>query len=91
MDIQHDPYGKSLMATARVFKSGNFQAVRLPKGFRLKGPYVEIFRRGDEIVLREKPQKKRGLAEAFDILASMPDDAFENIKDERPPEEREGL
>jgi antitoxin VapB len=78
------------MATARVFQSGNFQAVRLPKGFRLKGLYVEIFRRGDEIVLREKPKKKRGLTEAFDILASMPD-AFKNIKDERPPEEREGL
>jgi len=42
------------MATARVFKSGNSQAVRLPKAFRLKGPEVEISRRGDEIVLREK-------------------------------------
>src|SRR5688500_18407746 len=31
-----------LMATARVFKSGNSQAVRLPKEFRLKGPEVEI-------------------------------------------------
>ena len=61
------------------------------KAFRLKGPEVEISRRGDEIVLREKPPKKRGLAEAFDILASMPADAFEGIKDERPPEEREGL
>jgi antitoxin VapB len=79
------------MATARVFKSGNFQAVRLLKGFQLKGPYVEIFRRGDDIVLREKPRKKRGLAEAFDILASMSADVFEGIKDERPPEEREGL
>ena len=79
------------MATARVFKSGNSQAVRLPKAFRLKGPEVEISRRGDEIVLREKLPKKRGLAEAFDILAAMPADAFEGIKDERPPEEREGL
>jgi len=79
------------MATARVFKSGNSQAVRLPKAFRLKGPEVEISRRGDEIVLREKTSKERSLAEAFHILASMPDDVFENIKDERPPEEREGL
>jgi antitoxin VapB len=79
------------MATARVFKSGNSQAVRLPKAFRLKGPEVEISRRGDEIVLREKPQKKRGLVEVLDILASMPDDAFEDIKDRRPPEERKGL
>ena len=79
------------MATARVFKSGNSQAVRLPKAFRLKGPEVEISRRGEEIVLREKPQKRRGLAEAFDILALMPNDAFEDIKDMRPPEKRKGL
>src|SRR3954469_5320372 len=42
------------MATARVFRSGNSQAVRLPKQFRVRGAEVEIFRRGDEIVLREK-------------------------------------
>jgi len=77
------------MTTARVFKSGNSQAVRLPKAFRLNAKEVEIFRRGDEIVLREK--KKRSLAEAFDIIASMPLDMFEDIKDTRPPQEREGL
>jgi antitoxin VapB len=38
------------MATARIFLVGKSQAVRLPKGFRFKGPTVEIFRRGDEIV-----------------------------------------
>jgi antitoxin VapB len=79
------------MATARVFKSGNSQAVRLPKEFRLKGPEVEITRRGDEIVLREKPVKRKGLGEVFDILASMPADMFENIKDTRPPQKRKGL
>jgi antitoxin VapB len=42
------------MGTAKVFRSGNSQAVRLPKQFRLKSGEVEIFRRGDEIVLREK-------------------------------------
>ena len=79
-----------LMATARVFKSGNSQAVRLPKEFRLKGPEVEIVRRGDEIVLREKG-KRRSLSDALDALASMPDDAFENIKDMRPLQKRKGL
>jgi len=79
------------VAIARVFKSGNSQAVRLPKAFRLKGPEVEISRRGDEIVLREIPKKKKGLAEAFHILASMPAHALKDIKDMRPPEEREGL
>ena len=79
------------MAVTRVFKSGNSQAVRLPKAFRLKGPEVEISRRGDEIVLREKPSKRKGLAEAFDILVSMPEDMFEDIKDNRPPQRRKGL
>lgn len=79
------------MATAKVFKSGNSQAVRLPKAFRLRGPEVDIIRRGNEIVLREKTKRKRGLVEAFEILASMPDEAFENIKETRPPEKRKGL
>lgn len=77
------------MTTAKVFTSGNSQAVRLPKAFRLKSKEVEIFRRGDEIVLREK--KKRTLADAFNIIRSMPLDMFEDIKDTRPPEEREDL
>jgi len=41
------------MATARVFKSGNSQAVRLPKQFRVNSKKLEIERRGDEIILRE--------------------------------------
>ena len=44
------------MTTAKVFKSGNSQAVRLPKEFRFASDEVEIFRRGDEVVLREKPR-----------------------------------
>ena len=52
--------------TTTVFQSGNSQAVRLPKEFRFKSKTVEIFRRGDEVVLREKP---RTLGE---LLASLP-------------------
>jgi antitoxin VapB len=76
------------MATARVFRSGNSQAVRLPKDFRLKGKEVEIFRRGDEIVLRERG---KGLARAFEILANLPDDVVPQGRDDAPPQEREGL
>src|SRR3989442_13490526 len=59
------------MATAKVFKSGNSQAVRLPKQFRVKSKEVEISRRGDEIVLRER---KGTMARAFDLLAALPED-----------------
>jgi tRNA(fMet)-specific endonuclease VapC len=65
------------MATAKVFKSGNSQAVRLPKEFRLRGKEVEIFRRGDELVLREK---SKGLERAFEIIANLP---IEDLADER--------
>ena len=77
------------VATARVFKSGNSQAVRLPKDFRVNAAELEIFRHGEDIVLREK--KKRTVAEAFEILAAMPEDVFEDIRDARPPENRKGL
>ncbi len=59
------------MGTARVFRSGNSQAVRLPKQFRLKSKEVQIFRRGDEIVLRENDGT---MVRAFDLLAGLPDD-----------------
>lgn len=75
------------MATARVFKSGNSQAVRLPKQFRFKSSEVEILKRGDEIVLREKPET---LARAFDLLASMPDDWAPRRGKDR-PQKRKGL
>jgi antitoxin VapB len=76
------------VATARVFKSGNSQAVRLPREFRLRAKEVEIFRRGDEIVLREKPA---GMERAFEILATLPEDVFEGLRPEGPPQEREDL
>jgi len=43
--------GVTAMATAKVFRFGDNQAVRLPRQYRLSGEEVEIFRRGDEIVL----------------------------------------
>lgn len=76
------------MAIARVFRSGNSQAVRLPKEFRLSSKEVEIFRRGDEIVLRER---EKGLARAFEILAGLPDDFLPEGRNDTPPQEREGL
>jgi len=48
---------RKLLPTAKtttVFTSGNSQAVRLPKEFRVNTKTLEISRRGDEIVLRER-------------------------------------
>jgi antitoxin VapB len=76
------------MSTARVFRSGNSQAVRLPKQFRLKSKEVEIFRRGDEIVLREKDGT---MVRAFELLANLPDDLELVGRGKDIPQKRKGL
>ncbi len=74
------------MTHARVFQSGNSQAVRLPKEFRFNTDRVEIFRRGDEVVLREIPSSAAAI---FDVLASFPEDFMADGRDDPPPQERE--
>ena len=79
--------------TTTVFQSGNSQAVRLPKEFRFKSKTVEIFRRGDEVVLREK---RVSIAE---LLASLPpltaedhqalDEMMAIIREPQPQQERD--
>lgn len=76
------------LSTARVFRSGNSQAVRLPKQFRLGSKEVEIFRRGDEIVLREK---EGTMVRAFDLLAGLPDDFEVAGREKDRPQKRKGL
>jgi antitoxin VapB len=76
------------MNTAKVFRSGNSQAVRLPKQYRFKGKEVEIFRRGTEVVLREKSDN---LAHAFDLIIGLPDDLELPDRKTDLPQEREGL
>ena len=59
--------------------------MRLPKPFRLDATEVEIYRCGDEIVLREKP---RDFAGAFELLCALPDDVLSDRHDD-PPQARE--
>ena len=47
-----------MTATAKLFKHGGSQAVRLPKAFRFEGSEVEIEKRGEDVVLRPKKKKK---------------------------------
>ena len=76
------------MVTTRVFQSGNSQAVRLPKEFSVKSKTLEIFHRGDEIVLREPAE---GLARAFELLTRLPDDFLPEGRQDTPPQHREEL
>ena len=54
------------MATARLFKIGRSQAVRLPKGYRFDGEEVHIKRVGEAVVLLPKTKKTRD-----DVLRSL--------------------
>jgi len=73
------------MEKAKIFKSGNSIAIRLPKGFDLHGDEVEIYRRGREIVLREIPTN---LGRAFALLKELPDDCFAEDRIDSLPQER---
>lgn len=76
------------MTYARVFQSGNSQAVRLPKEFRFSAEQVEIFRRGDEVVLRERP---RDALEIFNALSQLPEDFMSQGREDAHPQGREAL
>lgn len=74
------------MITTRVFKSGNSQAVRIPKEFQLNASEVEIFSRGDELVIRPMQDT---LADVPEILAGFSDDFMQDGRDDPPPQERD--
>lgn len=76
------------MTYARVFQSGNSQAVRLPKEFRFDADQVEIFRQGQDIVLRPVPVNA---AAVFDLLCSLPADFMADGREDSPPQEREAF
>ena len=74
------------MTTTRVFKSGNSQAVRIPYEFQLDATEVEIFRRGDELIIRPK---QKNLAKAFQLVTEMSDDFMKDGREDSAPQERD--
>ena len=76
------------MSMTKVFMSGNSQAVRLPKEFQFNVGEVEIFHRGDEVVLR-KP--RHDASRVFELLTSLPQDFMEDGREQPPLEQREAL
>ena len=55
------------ICTAKVFMSGNSQAIRLPKEFRFEGDEVYLKKDKRGIILFEKPKKTWA-----EIVADMP-------------------
>lgn len=76
------------MTMTKVFKSGNSQAVRVPKEFHLNSDRVEIFKRNNDLVIRELPQN---LSNAFVLLTKLPDDFFADGRQDLPPQERDSF
>lgn len=54
------------MDTAKVFDSGNSQAIRIPKKFKLKGKEAYITKIGDAIVILPMKQKWSSLIDSID-------------------------
>lgn len=74
------------MKTAKVFRSGNSQAVRIPKEFQLQGDEVEIRRRGDQLILRPK---SHSWATLIDSLAKFTDDFLDDGRQQPPVQKRD--
>ncbi len=75
------------METAKLFKNGRSQAVRLPKAFRFEGSEVFIKRVGNVVVLIPEHDSWQGL---FDSLALFSDD-FMTEREQPEPQVREEL
>ena len=73
------------MKTAKVFKSGNSQAVRIPKEFHLEGDEVEIRRKGGSLILRSK---KQSWAALIDSLRKFTADFMEDGRRQPPVQDR---
>jgi len=73
------------MKTARIFKSGNSQAVRLPKEFQLSVKEVEVFKKDGNLILR--PMKKTWkdyFARSRRFTEDFPDHIEDILPEERP-------
>ena len=76
------------MNTAKVFKSGNSQAVRLPKEFQFSGNEVYIKKVGRTIILIPKDDPWALFRES---LNEFLDDFFEGGREQPVFEDREGF
>jgi antitoxin VapB len=62
-----------MTATAKVFRSGNSQAVRLPKAFRLSSDTVTLVKLPDGFVARDEKAHTRRLRAFASLAGSCPE------------------
>ena len=70
--------------TAKVFRTGRSQAVRLPASFRFSSDEVYIRRDPEtgDVILSAKPGDWRAMFEAIDAVGSTPDGFMTHPRDE---------
>lgn len=76
------------MNTAKLFKTGRSQAVRLPKEYRMSGSEVRIHKEGNKIILEPLDISWDSLLTS---LSEFPDDFMENGREQPEMQEREVL
>ena len=77
-----------MMDTAKLFKTGRSQAVRLPKKYRFEGEAVRIRKHGNGVIL--EPIAKNDWTWLRD-LEPLNDDAVAAALEDLPQQERPGL
>jgi antitoxin VapB len=77
-----------IVKTAKLFKNGDSQAVRLPKEFRFAGAEVLIKRVGSAVVLLPKAKSWDTLVQSLD---KFPADFMSDREQPREAERRESL
>ncbi len=76
------------MMTAKIFKNGRSQAVRLPKEYRFSSDEVVVNKIGDVILLMPKEKKWSGF---LDSLSLFTDDFMNDGRQQQTLQEREPL
>lgn len=71
--------------TAKLFKNGHSQAVRLPKQFRFEGDEVLMYRQGDRVII----QPKRTQWEDFFLHTPAVPADFLRDRSDTPPQKRD--
>ena len=77
-----------LMMTAKVFKNGRSQAIRLPKECRFSSDEVVVNKIGDIVILLPKQNKWESFMRAIDMFS---DDFMEDGRTRDSAQEREAL
>lgn len=80
--------GAASMKTAKLFKNGDSQAVRLPKEFRFQGTEVLIQRVGEAVVLLPKAKSWDSLVGS---LGKFPPDFMSDRDQPREADRRESF